>query len=127
MAASEQPWAGVSLQPLGAWVLMSKTSNETHPPNWGGTSWAEGLCTCLLGRWWLLELREEQQGWWAAGDRSNINATEPPERQKNWCSAGKKTENITENFLPNLVKHISLQIEETQQIPNKINPKKSTP
>lgn len=51
------------------WVLMSKTSNETHPPNWGGTSWAEGLCTCLLGRWWLLELREEQQGWWAAGDQ----------------------------------------------------------
>ena len=39
----------------------------------------------------------------------------------------KKIENITENFLSNLVKHINLQIQETQQMPNKINPKKSTP
>lgn len=39
----------------------------------------------------------------------------------------KKIWKYTERFLPNLVKHINLKIQEAHKIPNKTNPKTSTP
>ena len=45
------------------------------------------------------------------------------ERARNWKSIGKI---MKENF-PNLVKEIDMQVQEAQRVPNKMDPKRTTP